>query len=207
MRKLPHSLIGVITMDIEGFSYPGVGTGILISPDLVLTAAHNLWYNGKGNDNFRFYIAHNGLLGQTYCKVKDKYFPKEFTKKRNNLTHDYAILRLTEKTDVKEFIDLKGDLSDVNQVHEIAIYGYPAEERKYKDLRDRYGFELQQCGLIREKDIIENIDREQGHIYHKISTVKGQSGAPILLTDKTGKMTIIGIHKGGYKGGYKGGLK
>jgi V8-like Glu-specific endopeptidase len=29
----------------------------------------------------------------------------------------------------------------------------------------------------------------------------GQSGAPILLIDKTGKMTIIGIHKGGVNEG------
>ncbi len=79
MRELPHSLLGVITMDIEGSSDPGVGTGILISPNLVLTAAHNLWNKGKPCDNFRFYLAHNGLLGQSYFKVKSCYFPDEFT--------------------------------------------------------------------------------------------------------------------------------
>jgi hypothetical protein len=63
--------------------------------------------------------------------------------------------------------------------------------------RDRYKLELHQWGLIRGKDRIEEINEEKGQIVHKISTVKGQSGSPILLTDSSGKTTIIGIHKGG----------
>jgi len=37
---------------------------------------------------------------------------------------------------------------------------------------------------------------EAGYMVHRISTEAGQSGAPIIKTDRNGKMTIIGIHVG-----------
>jgi len=37
---------------------------------------------------------------------------------------------------------------------------------------------------------------EAGYIMHRISTEKGQSGAPAIKEDASGKLTIIGIHVG-----------
>ena len=109
MRELPHTLIGAITMENDR-SEVGLGTGILISPDLVLTSAHNLyrWRARKMYENFRFYLAQNGPLGK-YFQVKSWYYPEEYTQKTLPL-YDYALLRLTEKAEVKGFINLKGDL-------------------------------------------------------------------------------------------------
>lgn len=41
LGKPPHNLIGAITWEDE-MEEVGLGTGVLISPDLILTAAHNL---------------------------------------------------------------------------------------------------------------------------------------------------------------------
>jgi V8-like Glu-specific endopeptidase len=140
----------------------GVGTGILISPDLVLTAAHNLyqWKEGRIYDNFRFYLGQSGPLGM-YYQVKSWHFPDEFTE-TNAPAHDYALLRLAEKTYIKEFIDLKGDLSSVDQVHEICIFGYSRRELVNLDPRNKYFMELHQWGMTREKNKIESINREKG---------------------------------------------
>lgn len=54
----------------------GLGTGILLSPDLVLTSAHNLvlWKDHKMYSKFRFYPGQSGPL-QKYYEIKSWYFP------------------------------------------------------------------------------------------------------------------------------------
>jgi len=37
---------------------------------------------------------------------------------------------------------------------------------------------------------------EEGYLFHRISTEKGQSGAPVLSQNSEGKLSIIGIHVG-----------
>lgn len=47
-----------------------------------------------------------------------------------------------------------------------------------------------------KKDRILEIREVQGELIHRLSTVRGMSGAPIICEDSTGKMTIVGIHVG-----------
>ena len=54
---------------------------------------------------------------------------------------------------------------------------------------------MKQFGLTREKYILDVLE-EAGYIIHRISTEKGQSGAPVVRVDSKGKMTIVGIHVG-----------
>jgi hypothetical protein len=67
--ELPHRLLGAILME-DKYGMIGLGTGILISPDLVLTAAHNIFKFSHRQffKNFRFYLGQFGPLG-TYVKV------------------------------------------------------------------------------------------------------------------------------------------
>jgi V8-like Glu-specific endopeptidase len=62
MNKLPHRLIGIILSEDE-FGKVGIGTGILISPDLVLTVAHNIYDGKKESSKIRFCRGHSGPIG------------------------------------------------------------------------------------------------------------------------------------------------
>jgi V8-like Glu-specific endopeptidase len=43
---------------------------------------------------------------------------------------------------------------------------------------------------------VRYVREEKGELLYDISTRKGQSGAPIILTDRYGKHLVIGIHVG-----------
>ena len=64
---------------------------------------------------------------------------------------------------------------------------------------DRAGkkFEASQHGMTHEEKIVEQ-DVSKGYLFHKISTLPGQSGSPIVLEGENGQK-IIGVHKGGAK--------
>ena len=55
--------------------------------------------------------------------------------------------------------------------------------------------EVKQFGLTRKGYVLDLLE-EAGYIIHRISTEKGQSGAPVIRTDEKGKLTAIGIHVG-----------
>jgi V8-like Glu-specific endopeptidase len=40
------------------------------------------------------------------------------------------------------------------------------------------------------------VREEKGEILYQISTRKGQSGAPVIRTDRKGKLSVVGIHTG-----------
>ena len=56
---------------------------------------------------------------------------------------------------------------------------------------------INQWGLTRNIDKIKECSQEKGHILHFLSTLPGQSGAPIIGIDKNNTICIIGVHKGG----------
>ena len=39
--------------------------------------------------------------------------------------------------------------------------------------------------------------KEKGELIHRVSSLKGQSGAPIIKVEQNKELSIIGIHKGG----------
>lgn len=45
--------------------------------------------------------------------------------------------------------------------------------------------------------MLDSFRKEKKDIIYKLSTLPGQSGAPLLLIDKDQSFKIIGIHKGG----------
>lgn len=109
MRELPHRLIGAVIFKKHNKADISLGTGILISPDIVLTAAHNL-YNFKNkaeHKKFRFYLGQSGRL-TSYYSVETVYYPEEFTK-TNSATHDYGLLHLSERVYVEGFLPFNCD--------------------------------------------------------------------------------------------------
>lgn len=72
------------------------GTGCLISPNLVLTAAHNIFHSvtKELNTDLEFYPGQYGILEEENCyKVESAFFPDKF-KYKDTATHDYGLLKL-----------------------------------------------------------------------------------------------------------------
>ena len=109
MKDQLHRHIGLITFTSAFEDKMGNGTGILISPNLVLTVAHNV-YNCETNEvfqNLRFYYRQSGKLGKAN-KVCDIFVPGKYGFKPNAV-NDYALLKLSEKINVSNFIPLCGE--------------------------------------------------------------------------------------------------
>jgi hypothetical protein len=74
----------------------------------------------------------------------------------------------------------------------IKIFGYPSSYGNYLPL-DEYGetFQLHQYGLAKKSDRISILDAKTFTIGYAISTLRGQSGCPVVADQQ-----IIAIHTG-----------
>ena len=105
----------------------GKGTGILISCNLVLTAAHNIYshQNKILHQDFKFYPGQCGALAK-YYEVEDLFFPGKFIWNQAAI-NDYAILKLKEKVETDDFIEMSGSMDLKTKDSKIAIFGYPED--------------------------------------------------------------------------------
>jgi V8-like Glu-specific endopeptidase len=94
IEEYPLNCLGYI----EGYAEGGVrymGTGILISSNVVLTCAHNVYGKDKKSDfkEVRFYLRQHGPIRE-YFEVEEHYYPDEFREKPGSAKDDYALLKL-----------------------------------------------------------------------------------------------------------------
>lgn len=132
-KKRLHKYIGALLASNK--TLPGkkiMGSGVLISPDLVLTAAHNVWHRKKEQENFdiKFYPQLCGSLNSSPSYNCSVVFYPEKHKKNQDPIFDYALLRLSKPIlDKDDFLPLSPfiaeDIEAANQ-KKLAIYGYPA---------------------------------------------------------------------------------
>ena len=86
--------------------------------------AHNI-YSPETHEfhfDFRFYSGACGSLGKS-CEVEDFFIPNKFILNADT-THDYCLIKLKEKVDLKKFIPLSGDISSSEKKATILISGY-----------------------------------------------------------------------------------
>jgi V8-like Glu-specific endopeptidase len=86
-----------------------VGSGVLISRDLVLTAAQNLYDKDVGQENevFKFYLGASGTA-EKYYELEDWRYPSGFKTcpLRDKLLFDYALVKLKQPIEYKEYLEL-----------------------------------------------------------------------------------------------------
>ena len=65
MELSRHSFIGLLIFNDANGKKTAMGTAFLVSPNLAVTAAHNLYDKNldKPNSNFKFYPKAHGKLG------------------------------------------------------------------------------------------------------------------------------------------------
>ena len=124
-----HRHIGALLFkkDVEGRKSYGKGSGILISPNLVLTAAHNLCLQTTREEyhHFRFYPGHSGDMHDCY-NISSVFIPPRYFL-TNKPKHDFALLKLDRNVETNDFIPLNTNLQTMNEIEQIAIFGYPAD--------------------------------------------------------------------------------
>ena len=177
-----------------------VGTAFLLSPKLALTVAHNLFNKDTREvyQEIKFYPGHQGRFEEG-CKyeVEDFFFPGRFTIEPKPATkYDFALLKLSKEVpniNKEDFISLNGEYQKLaKETEKLCIFGYPFPKYEKEEGKST----ARPWGMAERGRVVE-IQGKEGNIFHKVSTLGGHSGSPILRIDQSGGLSIIGIHKGG----------
>ncbi len=156
----------------NGYLYAGSCTGTLISPHVVLTAAHCVYDENKEVDADNIYV----IIGSDYSQpdkilyVSEVYF-KDYLKDFND---DIAILILEEPENTTTKIEIKsGGVSDIIG-HEVQSVGYGKTdpEDEYSNNSQRYWVTLDCFGYFSGQLAVIG--------YGKKGTLQGDSGSPLL---------------------------
>ncbi len=193
-----HKHIGALLANNKEMKGIIRGSAVAISPDLVLTAAQNVWNRQTSTQNcdLKFYPGLCGPLSNSACyDCSVIYYPEEH-KTSNEPIFDFALLKLHTPILNKEedFLPLSAsltaDLETANK-QRLAIYGYPGSKYfQYNTLGD---LKASQWGLTQSQKV-HVISEEKAQILHQISTLPGQAGCPIIDVEE---LSIVAIHKGG----------
>jgi V8-like Glu-specific endopeptidase len=184
VKDFPHDCVGVIYGEYSNKLV--VGTGFLIGSDLVLTVAHNL--SSKGGkveyQNLVFYPGVSGsLLPENAYKVASHRCPQQYAAapEGKDLEYDYALLKLDRRVHREKYIEL--GVNYILQQEQIGIIGYRGGAC---DINNAF----QSC--------LWKSNAHKIHSYglrHELTTLKGNSGSPILVK-RNGGYVAIAIHKG-----------
>ena len=172
---------------LESFfdSSPLKGTGVMIAPNLVLTAAHNIYSVELGQWSQEVVVTpaqNDGAAPYGVYQGSRVFMFKAYQNEASDAvdSYDLAVVQLSESVDSQVgFLPVSGQLSEGNRIQ---IAGYPATTQS------KIGFMYAMWG---------DITSFNGTlINYKIDTERGQSGSPVLNE----KNEIVGIHTKGFVG-------
>jgi V8-like Glu-specific endopeptidase len=96
LKTLLHRSIGALTF-INQVKKMAKGSAAIISPNLILTAAHNIFNKSyqKEYDDFKFYLGVDGVAEKYYEIESWRYLSEYKTcSPSNKFEYDYALLKL-----------------------------------------------------------------------------------------------------------------
>jgi hypothetical protein len=98
MQKRLHRFTSAIIWEEAG--QIGRGTGFLVSSNLIITVAHNLFNRGirVGKEAIKIYVGAYGEL-KNPCTVQKVYIPEEYLAKKLP-EFDYSLIKLNEKVEM-----------------------------------------------------------------------------------------------------------
>ncbi len=185
--KYPYSCFGQASISFNGSQYGG--SGVLVGPHHVLTAAHNLYDLQKKSwtDSFDIYCGLNGAAAP-YGKAKGvrAYVPTEYVTYEDK-NYDIALVILDRSVGLQ--VGWLGCLFTANKdafaERPVHITGYPGD----KGFKSMWSMSYP----------VKKVENEK--IFYDIDTYGGQSGSPIWLHMETQKMNnspvVAGIHTHG----------
>lgn len=175
----------------------GYGTGLLIAPNIILTAAHNLYSLRQGVWAKKILAlvgmkkgAHAAQAGVKRVEVAPGY---RNSLPRDSFQHDYGIavvesdalyawagefVRVTDQAPMDN-----AELASSN----VSVAGYPDEDRPQITLKSAFG------AIIPSKLTKTNI-------HYEMDTMPGQSGCPVFKWSAQSKsFRLAGVHVAGYE--------
>ena len=186
----PNAVHGVVMVKFSDTDPNSIawGTGTLIAPQFVLTAAHNLYSRDKFRGktvgraiSVEFVPAMDGQSAPFKKQnVKNFYYPEQYT---IDESEDYGLLALENPIGESTGFFGLGILPD-DQISnlEVSIYGYPGD--KVKDKSEHYEM-WGMKGAVKEND--------QKLISYEVDTEGGQSGSGVWIEDGQDYL-VVGVH-------------
>ena len=203
--KFPHSAITILDSYVQGvFS---IGTGILVSPNHILTAAHNTYHkDGYGNGGTQFYISADVntpkdigfTLGSDQNTNEDVNYLAGYDKGKSQ-SDDISLLTTTETSITAK--DAIGIIAFVNpetaKGFNIKMAGY-ASDNVSADIKGNSGKEGRDLVLAPgdEEKTGKIVSAYGNKIYYSrdVDAATGMSGGPIWHKLEGDKERVLGVH-------------
>ena len=192
-KMFPFVCSGMLLIEFPNPEETYTGTGVLIAPEFVLTAAHNLWDGVKPRKLTYFPAVNGDVLPFEPVAYADFRVPELYKKmsppppnREGNISddtkyiYDYGLIRLQRRLAIP-FLD-----------------GYAASDRQLPDLKVRiagYPGDKPPRTMWQSEGRLQPADSEH-LLFYRISTFGGQSGAA-LMTEVDGGLRVVGVHIAG----------
>lgn len=194
--EYPYSCIGSIYVKtVSNDSWKFRGSGFLVAPSLMLTAAHCVYDQKDTITEIRFTPAKNGSTNPYGHAYSTKiHVPADFKDSTSyDSKHDYALIELD-----KPIGNTAGYFPEIHMEKwdNVDPIKDPDPDQFYK-MNNRgciAGYPKQYSNLMyRESGVIYHRNSAL-YLYYKVDTTDGQDGGPIFFTDDNGVKKYMGIH-------------
>ena len=205
-NQIEKSILSVGRINLKGnLNYTWVGTGFLVSDDVLMTNAHvAIEFSKKQGERWTFKSGQTASIdyGQDASLLNHNEFQiKEIIGIHND--YDLALLRvsnLSEGNQVPEPLKISQSFNDTNiKNKKVYVIGNPAKDSRRNDPEEmeRIFQGIYNVKRLQPGTIIGMAQDDENIIYHDASTLGGNSGSCVIDLE-TNK--VIGLHFGGSYG-------